>query len=245
MIINNILGYSIDSRFEIPVNKVSLKTIINTINPHCYCEAKKDIIYRQALMCSDILLPDGIGIVWAIYILTGEKIRRIAGADIHLKLLQALNDSRGRVFYMGSSTHTLQKIHQKIKIEFPNIVVESYSPPYKPIFTTEENSQILSAINKFQPDVLFIGMTAPKQEKWVYQHKDQINAKIIASVGAVFDFYAGTIKRPNKFWRDLGLEWLIRFLHEPKRLYRRNFISTPCFLLDVLRSKLKRKETRA
>jgi N-acetylglucosaminyldiphosphoundecaprenol N-acetyl-beta-D-mannosaminyltransferase len=97
---------------------------------------------------------------------------------------------------------------------------------------------MISAINNFAPDILFVGMTAPKQEKWVYLNKSQINAKIICSIGAVFDFYSGNIKRPNQFWINLGLEWLIRFLKEPRRLFNRNFISTPLFLFYVLKAKL-------
>ena len=95
----------------------------------------------------------------------------------------------------------------------------------------------MASINSFQPDVLFVGMTAPKQEKWVYQFKNQLNVKVIASVGAVFDFYAGMIKRPGKFWISLGLEWLPRFFREPKRLWRRNLISTPSFICIVIREK--------
>jgi N-acetylglucosaminyldiphosphoundecaprenol N-acetyl-beta-D-mannosaminyltransferase len=95
---------------------------------------------------------------------------------------------------------------------------------------------MIAAINAFKPDILFVGMTAPKQEKWVYAHKAQIDARIICSIGAVFDFYAGTVKRPSAFWINLGLEWLPRLLKEPRRLARRNFISTPAFLWDVVRA---------
>lgn len=235
----NCLGYSIYSEDFLKEDFLSKKTVINTINPHCYCEAKKDDLYSTALHQSDILLPDGIGIVWAIKVLTKEIITRVAGSDLHIGLLERMNKSAGKVFYMGSSPETLLKIQERIKREYPAIVTGSYSPPYKAVFTDEDNAQILAAINEFQPDVLFIGMTAPKQEKWVHQHKEQLNAKIIASVGAVFDFYAGTVKRSGKFWISLGLEWLPRLLREPKRLWRRNFISTPSFILEVLKAKIK------
>ena len=81
-------------------------------------------------------------------------------------------------------------------------------------------------------------MTAPKQEKWVYRNKDSISADVIASIGAVFDFYAGTVIRSGPIWIKLGLEWLPRLLKEPKRLWKRNFISTPVFLWDILKEKL-------
>jgi N-acetylglucosaminyldiphosphoundecaprenol N-acetyl-beta-D-mannosaminyltransferase len=90
----------------------------------------------------------------------------------------------------------------------------------------------------FIPDVLFVGMTAPKQEKWVDANKHRLKVKNIASIGAVFDFYAGNVKRSSPFWISLGLEWLPRFLKEPRRLARRNLISTPTFIADVLKQKM-------
>lgn len=214
------------------------KRIVNTINPHSYCEAKKDGHYREALQKSNLLLPDGVGIVWAAKLLCGKKIEKIAGADLHQHLLTQLNQSGGKVFYMGSAPSTLQKIESKVNQEHPNVKMASYSPPYKADFSDEENQAIVNAINAFKPDVLFVGMTAPKQEKWSYEHKELLDTKIIASIGAVFDFYAGTIKRPGKFWQNMGLEWLPRLLREPKRLWRRNFVSTPHFMWDVLKAKM-------
>ena len=233
------LGYTIFSNPFLPDRLMSGKTIINTINPHCYIVAKKDHIYSQALKKSTILIPDGIGIIWAIKVLNQQKIIRFSGSELHAQLLQKMNRIKGKVFYLGSSDSTLQKIHEKIEKEYPNIRIASYSPPYKAVFTKEENNQMVTIINKFQPDVLFVGMTAPKQEKWVHQFKDQLNVKVIASVGAVFDFYAGMVKRPGKFWISTGLEWLPRFLREPKRLWRRNLISTPSFIGIVIYEKCK------
>jgi N-acetylglucosaminyldiphosphoundecaprenol N-acetyl-beta-D-mannosaminyltransferase len=232
-----IFNFKIDTLIS-PLKLNKSKIIINTINPHCYCETKYDLIYKESLQRSDLLIPDGIGIVWAVRILTGKKIHRIAGADIHQHLLELLDKNQGKVFYMGSAPPTLKRIEERVTKEYPNVNVASYSPPYKPEFTKEENRQIIDNINAFQPDVVFVGMTAPKQEKWSYQNRDLLNTKVIASIGAVFDFYAGTVKRPGKFWYKLGLEWLPRLLREPKRLWRRNFISTPCFLWDVFKAKI-------
>lgn len=233
----NILGFHIQENIE-KIGLLKDFLMINTINPHCYCEAKKDKYYNEALRYSDVLIPDGVGIVWATRILEGKKITRITGADLHRLTLDKTNKKKGKVFYLGSAPSTLKLIEQKLKKEYANIQVASLSPPYKAEFTDEENAVIVAAINSFQPDVLFVGMTAPKQEKWAYKHKDQLEVKIIASIGAVFDFYAGTIKRPGIFWQKLGLEWLPRLLREPKRLWKRNFVSTPCFLWDVFKAKM-------
>ena len=93
-------------------------------------------------------------------------------------------------------------------------------------------------VNAVKPDVLFVGMTAPKQEKWVLNNKENINATTIVSIGAVFDFYAGTIQRSSPFWINLGLEWLPRLVREPRRLFYRNFVSTPKFIFEILSFKI-------
>jgi N-acetylglucosaminyldiphosphoundecaprenol N-acetyl-beta-D-mannosaminyltransferase len=139
---------------------------------------------------------------------------------------------------MGSSQNTLDRIKERLAEEYPQLEVEFYSPPFKAEFSTEENQSIINAINEFKPDVLFVGMTAPKQEKWLHVNKEQLDVKIACSIGAVFDFYAGTVKRPSQFWIALHLEWLPRLIKEPKRLWRRNFVSTPLFLWDMIGYKL-------
>ena len=210
------------------------KQIINTINPHSYVTAKEDKAFENALKGSDTLLPDGSGIVLATKQINKEHIQKIAGSDLHIHLLEVLDKTGGSVFYMGASQKTLDKIHHRIAEEYPFVKVGSYSPPFKAEFSKEENDEIVSKVNAFSPDVLFVGMTAPKQEKWLNAHKDEMNFKIASSIGAVFDFYAGTVQQPSQFWLDLHLEWLPRLLKEPKRLWRRNLVSTPLFLLDVL-----------
>ena len=215
--------------------------IINTINPHSYLITQSDKVFFEALKTSDVLLPDGIGIVWAKKILTKIKIKKIAGYDLFLHLMNDLNNKKRSCFFLGASDNTLKMITKRAAIEFPNVTVHSYSPPYKNNFTNEDNVKMFTLINKVEPDILFVGMTAPKQEKWVYNNNMDINAKLICSIGAVFDFYSGTVSRPSKFWIKAGLEWLPRFLHEPIRLAKRNLISTPKFILQVLFMKISKK----
>ena len=210
--------------------------IINTINPHSYCIAKQDLQFKQALSSSDILLPDGVGIVFANRFLNGKQIKKIAGYDLFLFLMNKLNNESGSVFFLGASEETLEKIKRKCALEYPNVSFGNYSPPYKPVFTTEDSNKMCSQVNAFQPDVLFVGMTAPKQEKWVYKYKDDLNANNICSIGAVFDFYAGNVNRAPKFIVRLGLEWLHRSM-KSKRLFKRNFTSNPKFVLHILKMK--------
>lgn len=208
--------------------------IINTLNAHSFEIAKKDPAFRLALKESDILLPDGISIVWAAALLRRKRIHKIAGTDLHDYVVRKLQNINGSCFYLGSSVPALELIADRIGKECPGIRAGYYSPPYTHAFTPEENKIMVGTINNFKPDVLFVGMTAPKQEKWVYEHKEMLNAMVICSIGAVFDFFAGTAKRPGPFWIKAGLEFLPRFFREPRRLWKRNFISTPLFLYDLI-----------
>ena len=215
-----------------------VKQVINTINPHSMVVAQADSEFKNALLDSDILIPDGIGIVMTAQLLWGIRFQKLAGSELHSMILGRINDKGGRCFYMGASQAVIDRIKNNIRRDFKNIVADGYSPPYKESFSDDDNQIIVGNINDFRPDVLFVGMTAPKQEKWVQQYKGAINARLICSIGGAFDFYAGTKKRAPKWVRNCGLEWLPRLIREPGRMWRRNFISTPRFIFLMLRTKI-------
>ncbi len=215
------------------------QTLVNTINQYSYCVAENDEEFKTSLQKADVLLPDGVAIVLAVRFMDNIKIKKIAGADIHLHCLQKLNREHGSCFYLGSSNATLSKIEARVKKEYPNIKVGTFSPPYKAQFSDEENAEMIEKVNNFNSDVLFIGMTAPKQEKWAFSHKHELDVQLICSIGAVFDFYAGTINRPNKIWVSLGLEWLNRLTKEPKRMWKRYLYYGPIFFSHIIKQKLK------
>ncbi|MGV3706113.1 MAG: WecB/TagA/CpsF family glycosyltransferase [Arcticibacter sp.] len=227
--------------FSAPLDKIDLKnkTVINTINQYSYVMTTKDPAFKEALM-SHVLLPDGVGMTVASKFLNGIKVNKVAGAELHHYLLEKLQQEGGSCFYLGSSESTLEKIKEHLRSEFPAIRVNSYSPPFKKEFTDEDNQAMIDAINRVKPDVLFIGMTAPKQEKWAHQHYKEIDAQTICAVGAVFDFYAGTIKRPSQFWINMKLEWLIRLVNEPGRMWKRYLYYGPYFVFILLNKKLKK-----
>jgi N-acetylglucosaminyldiphosphoundecaprenol N-acetyl-beta-D-mannosaminyltransferase len=209
-------------------------------NPHSLEVARKDPDFERALQNSDLIVPDGIGIVLASRILGGSIHERITGMDIFLGLSRRLNSTGNYTyFFLGSSDATLSKIREKMRNDFPNIIVAgTYSPPFKIDFSEADNRLMIAAINEARPDVLWVGMTAPKQEKWVYANKDKLYVKFIGPVGAVFDFYSGNVRRSHPVFQKMGLEWLPRLLREPRRLWKRNLISNPMFLLRVFRARL-------
>jgi N-acetylglucosaminyldiphosphoundecaprenol N-acetyl-beta-D-mannosaminyltransferase len=216
-------------------------TVIDTLNAYSYVVAKSDPDFKTALQKADILLPDGFPVVTAAKWLKKEKIRKIAGADIFFYLCNYLNENKGSCFFLGASQSTLDSIKENLKNDFPNIKSNFFSPPYRKEFSESENQEMIEQVNKVNPDVLFVGMTAPKQEKWVHKNAERINAKIICSIGAVFDFYAGSVNRPSEFWIRLKLEWFIRMLKEPKRLWKRYLVYSPIFFIDLILYKLKIK----
>ena len=139
------------------------------------------------------------------------------------------------VMFMGSSEQVLQLIRERCAKDYPNLRVLTYSPPYKPEFSENDNREIIDAINQADPDLLWIGMTAPKQEKWTFRHWDELNIHChVGTIGAVFDFYAGTVRRAPLWWQSHSLEWLYRLLKEPRRMWRRYIIGNLKFLYNIM-----------
>ncbi|WP_289090045.1 WecB/TagA/CpsF family glycosyltransferase [uncultured Bacteroides sp.] len=216
------------------------KLLINTINAHSYNTALKDSLFAEALMKGDILIPDGASIVMACKWLKAKSQpeERVAGWDLFVYEMEKLNARGGKCFFMGSSEKVLALIREKAAKIYPNIKVETYSPPYKPEFTEEDNTLIINAINTVKPDLLWIGMTAPKQEKWAYTHWKELDINChCGTIGAVFDFFAGTVERAPLWWQEHSLEWLYRLLKEPKRMWRRYIIGNTLFLLNIAKEK--------
>ena len=190
------------------------KKLINTINAYSYNMALKDSLFAEALNNGDALIPDGGSIVWTCQLIKSVSTpkERCAGWDLFVYEMNKLNTEQktpveGRkrpvVLFLGSSENVLSLIRKNAAIEYPNLDIVTYSPPFKPEFSDEDSKAMIDVINTTNPDLLWIGMTAPKQEKWVYQHWDELNINChVGCIGAVFDFYAGTIKRAPIWWQN-------------------------------------------
>jgi len=245
------------SVLNIVESKVALKDIpegkvlINTINAHSFNVAQKDELFAEALAKGDYLIPDGASIIKACKMLKAKSQpkERIAGWDLFSFEMERLErrskeeKANGgkllKVMFMGSSEKVLALIREKAAVDYPHLEVVTYSPPYKPEFSEEDNAAIIKAINDADPDLLWIGMTAPKQEKWTYSHWKELNIHChVGTIGAVFDFYAGTAKRAPKWWQEHSLEWLYRLCIEPKRMWRRYVIGNPLFLWNITKERV-------
>lgn len=229
------------------------KLLINTINAHSYNTALKDPLFAEALSCGDVLIPDGVSIVKACRWIgaKSQPRERIAGWDLfdyEMNRLEresetstAKGESLKTVMFMGSSQKVLDQIVKRAAEVYPHLKVATYSPPYKPEFTDEDNRAIITAIHASNPDLLWIGMTAPKQEKWTYSHWSELDIHChVGTIGAVFDFFAGTVARAPLWWQNHGLEWLYRLLKEPRRMWRRYILGNTLFLKNMLTEKLSK-----
>lgn len=237
----NILG-SREELSRLPEGKL----LINTINAHSYNTAQKDVVFAEALTNGDVLIPDGASIVKACRWIKAKSQpkERIAGWDLFVHEMERVNKenegAKKKVMFLGSSNNVLALIKARAEKDYPNIEVITFSPPYKPVFSDEDNRMMIEAINNTKPDLLWIGMTAPKQEKWAYAHWNELNINCHAgTIGAVFDFYAGTIQRAPMWWQEHSLEWLYRLLKEPKRMWRRYLIGNILFLWNIFTKEYK------
>lgn len=244
---------------QIPEGKV----LINTINAHSYNVAQKDRVFAESLNVNDnendndspndnlnykkYLIPDGASIVKACRWLKAKSQpkERIAGWDLYDFEMRRLNDKgemtndKLRVMFMGSSEQVLALIKERAAKDYPNLEIVTFSPPYKQVFSDEDDAAIIKAINQADPDLLWIGMTAPKQEKWVWQHWNELDIHChVGTIGAVFDFYAGTASRAPQWWQRHSLEWLYRLVKEPKRMWRRYIVGNPLFIYRIIKEKL-------
>lgn len=229
-----------DDLSKIPIES-SPGRVINTISPNSYGISTKDKDFKEALQRSDYLVLDGVYFAFASLLLQRRNIKRNQGPDVFYHFMQKANETGKKVFFLGSSPDTLKLIRQKAAFLYPNIKVETYSPPFKPKFNDHDNQEMLKAINKFNPDILFVGMTCPKQEKWSIQNKEKINAGLIISIGNVFDWFAGTQKAIAPIWFKLRIGWLVRIFLRPE-IFKRNIGNQLLFFWHVILIFLKLKK---
>ncbi len=246
----NILGYSI-TRAPIEACVDTVLSWLETdgpacyfacINPHSIQIALEDVEFARALHEANLAVPDGVGIVIASRLLGGEIRRRVTGSDLFWGINARLEARGGTsAFFLGSTPENLNALRARMTRDYPRVRIAGLlAPPFSAQFTEEESRVMVEAVNASGADILWVGMTAPKQEKWVYANRSKLRVKAIGPVGAVFDFFTGRVRRSSPVFQRVGLEWLPRLVQEPRRLWRRNFVSNPQFLARVLQQRLSR-----
>lgn len=243
-----IMGYSVSlgdrtdirNQIESILNKNERRCAwLACLNPHSYAVAKSDVDFQTALHSCDWLIPDGIGIVMVSRLRRGPVRVRVTGSDIFESVMDSLEKRGGSVFFLGGTNETLSAIQRKVNFDYPSVrIAGMYSPPFKNSYSSREKSYMVARINSANADVLWVGLTAPKQEKLISDLKEKLDVQFAGAVGAVFDFYSGGVKRSHPVFQNTGLEWLPRLVKQPKRLWRRMFVSAPIFLIDFIKESL-------
>lgn len=213
------------------------------LNPHSYSVATRMPDFAQALKAADWLIPDGVGVVLASRFNGGNIRRRLSGPDVFVRLHRRLNDlGHHRVFFLGSTQQVLDAIKMRLQLECPNIeVVGTHAPPFRSTFSWQESAAMVDAVNSASPDVLWVGMTSPKQDIWLHENADRLQVRFAGAVGAAFDYYSGRVQRAHPMIRAAGLEWLPRLMLSPRRLWRRTFVSAPVFIHHVVWDRLGKR----
>lgn len=212
-------------------NELSGKYICFT-NVHTVIIASEDIEYRKIQNNAFFAFPDG-GPLASIAKKNGyENVSRIAGPSFMEEVFKDSKLREKRHFFYGSTNETLEKLVNNLIDKYPKInIVGTYSPPFR-ILNEDENKQIINRINKENPDFIWVGLGAPKQEIWMYQHQNCFNG-VMLGVGAGFDYIAGNIKRAPKRMQDNNMEWLYRLFQDPFRLFSRYFITNIKFIFKI------------
>ena len=209
---------------------------------HGIMEARRDPGFKTILNSANLFVPDGFSLIWAAR-RRGFKIsNRVAGPDLFMEGCRLASERGYKVFFYGDTTETLKALSLQLKDWFPTLkIVGMHSPPFRTL-TPEEEVQVVSIINESGPDIVWVGLGLPKQERWMFEHKDKLNAPVLVGVGAAFKFVSGRVRRAPPWVGNHGFEWLWRFISEPRRVWRRVMIDGPHFIFCVVFEKLDSRE---
>jgi len=201
---------------------------------HGVMESQRDEEVRRIHNAAGLVTPDGMPLVWLSRLMGFSHVERVYGPDLMLAVCARSITQGYRHFFYGGAPGVAEKLALRLQSRFPTLqVVGTYSPPFRPL-TPEEDAAVVRCINAAQPDIVWVGISTPKQESWMNEHVGRLSAPVLVGVGAAFDFHAGVKRQAPRWMQHWGLEWLFRLMTEPRRLWRRYLINNSCFLWLVL-----------
>ena len=240
MMKTNILGINFDViNFSDAIKKIfdcieqKKKCFIVTPNPEIVMSAQKDLDLKKIINQADLVLPDGIGIVFASQLNKNKIKKRITGYDLVQKIFLMSEKKNFSVYFLGGKEDIVELAKKNMEKKFNKLKIVGCNNGF-----FSEEKKVVKKINFVKPDILLVGMGSPKQEKFIFKYKDEIDAKIFIGIGGSFDVMSGKIKRAPKIFIDLNLEWFYRFMKEPKRFFR--LMALPRFLFKVITRKIFR-----
>ncbi len=201
---------------------------------HGIIESQADDELRHIHNRAGLVTPDGMPLVWLSRLNGHRHVARVYGPDLMLVLCERSAAKGYRHYFYGGKEGVPDLLKTRLQRRLPGLnVVGTYSPPFRPL-TEVEDDRIVETINAAEPDIVWVGLSTPKQERWMAAHVDRLDAPVLIGVGAAFDFHAGLLKRAPRWVQHSGLEWLFRLLSEPRRLWRRYFKIVPLFIVKIL-----------
>jgi N-acetylglucosaminyldiphosphoundecaprenol N-acetyl-beta-D-mannosaminyltransferase len=213
-----------------PSQAISLSHFVCVVSVHGVITARDDRDFHNVLNNADIATPDGMPLVWALRSFGESAQQRVYGPNLMLHLCAMAARVGARVFLYGGRPDTLAALQTYLGKRFPELrICGVFSPPFRPL-TPEEDKEIRNTIRQSGADLLFVGMSTPKQDHWMMAHQDIHPALVMVGVGAAFDFHAGRVPQAPSWVQRAGLEWLFRLMVEPGRLWKRYLLLTPRFL---------------
>ena len=185
---------------------------------------------RRCINQADVATPDGMPVVWALRSFGCKRQQRVYGPTLTLALCAMAQKRSHGIFLYGSCSETLDSLKKNLLRRYPDLrIVGSFSPPFRPL-TEAESREVVQQISDSGADIVFVGLSTPKQEFWMATHHRKLDGMVLVGVGAAFDFHAGKLRQAPGWMQRSGLEWLFRLLAEPRRLWRRYLLVTPLFL---------------
>lgn len=200
---------------------------------HGVSEARRDPRFRQALAEADLVVPDGMPLVWVGRYRGHPLKRRVYGPELMLEFCRATANRGYRHFFYGGAPGVANDLAAKLARRYPGVVIAgTWTPPYRPL-SEDEAREVRDAINRCRPDILWVGLSTPRQELWMAGERARLLVPVMAGVGAAFDLNTGRVRQAPPWMREHGLEWSWRLAQEPRRLWRRYLLNGPRFALDV------------
>jgi len=240
--IDNVTMVEAVDRIKSLVRKKEASLVVTPNTHHLYL-LNKDPEFRRSYRSSCLILPDSQAILWAAWLLKSPLKERVAGSDLMPAMFKNTTESEFTSFFLGGGPGVASKAAANLRREYPGAdIVGTYSPPMGFEKTEEENNHIIRMIRECRPDILFVGLGAPKQEKWADMVKNRLEVPVIICVGAAFDFISGKKKRAPTWMQRAGLEWFHRLCRDPLRLWKRYLFANTFFIKLLLREMFKKNQ---
>ena len=241
----NILGVGI-SAIDMDMALHTIEGWLSRREPHYVCvtgvhgvmESQRDAELRHIHNAAGLVTPDGMPLVWLSHVLGFRHVQRVYGPDLMLAVCERSVPQGYRHFFYGGAPGVADQLAHRLQDRFPGLTTAgTYCPPFRPL-TPEEDLVVVEQINAAQPDIVWVGLSTPKQEQWMATHVQRLHAPVLIGVGAAYDFLSGVKRQAPGWMQHSGLEWLFRLIQEPRRLWRRYLSNNPRFLWRVLRMTL-------